>query len=33
MPDDSERDRRSFLKIAGGAAAAATVAGCMGGGE
>ncbi|EMA40168.1 ABC transporter substrate-binding protein [Halococcus hamelinensis] len=32
MPDDSERDRRSFLKIAGSAAAAAAVAGCMGGG-
>ncbi|HET7323700.1 MAG TPA: ABC transporter substrate-binding protein [Halococcus sp.] len=31
MSSDSGTDRRSFLKAAGGAAAAATVAGCLGG--
>ncbi|EMA43251.1 ABC transporter substrate-binding protein [Halococcus saccharolyticus] len=33
MSSDDERNRRSFLKAAGGAAAATAIAGCLGGGD
>ncbi|EMA50053.1 MULTISPECIES: ABC transporter substrate-binding protein [Halococcus] len=33
MSHDDERNRRSFLKAAGGAAAATAIAGCLGGGD